>query len=140
MFVSRKQNRVFVRQGFVSLLELPLTIAAPERPLGTHVFTALALKNDGSAVRWTVVSIPSGYLHRVDHTGKRSKKTSHDQHDTLVAASASTATEALDRITLPPNAIERISTLLSPGASLIVSDNALSDETGDDTDFVVLTH
>jgi hypothetical protein len=139
VFVSRKQNRVFVRQGFVSLLDLPLTITAPERPLGTHVFTALTLKDDGAAVRWTVVSIPSGYLHRADHTGKRSKKTSHDQHDALVAASASTAAEALDRITLPPEAIERISTLLSPGASLIVSDNALSDETGSDTDFIVLT-
>ena len=51
----------------------------------------------------------------------------------------STAAEALDRITLPPAAIEQISALLSPGASLIVSDNALSDETGVDTDFVVLT-
>ena len=40
---------------------------------------------------------------------------------------------------LPPEAIERISTLLSPGASLIVSDNALSDETDADTDFIVLT-
>jgi hypothetical protein len=133
VFVSRKQNRVFVRQGFLPLLDLPLAIAAPERPLGTHVFTALALKDEGAAVRWTVVSIPSGYLHRADHTSKRSKKTSHDQHDTLVAASASTAAEALDRITLPPEAIERISNLLSPGASLIVSDNALSDETGSDT-------
>lgn len=139
VFVSRKQNRVFVRQGLVPLLDLPLAIAAPERPLGTHVFTALALKDNGAAVRWTVVSIPSGYLNRADHTSKRSKKTSHEQHDILVAASASTAAEALDRITLPPEAIERISTLLSPGASLIVSDNALSDETGSDTDFIVLT-
>ena len=51
----------------------------------------------------------------------------------------STAAEALDRIALPPEAVERISALLTPGASLIVSDNALSDETGTDTDFVVLT-
>jgi hypothetical protein len=51
----------------------------------------------------------------------------------------STAAAALDRITLSPEAIEQISALLSPGASLIVSDNALSDETDIDTDFVVLT-
>jgi hypothetical protein len=29
--------------------------------------------------------------------------------------------------------------LLTPGSSLIVSDNALSDETDSDTDFIVLT-
>ena len=143
MFVSRKQNRLFVRQGFVPLFDLPLTIAAPDRPLGTHVFTAMALKDDGAAMRWTVVSIPSGYPHPTDHAGKRAKKTSHDRRATPVAVAApqtaSTAAEALDRITLPAEAIEQISGLLSPGASLIVSDNALSDETGDDTDFVVLT-
>jgi len=94
-------------------------------------------------MRWTVVSIPSGTPHPTDHAGKRAKKTSHDQRDTLVAVSApqavSTAAEALDRIKFPAEAMEQISALLSPGASLIVSDNALSDETGDDTDFVVLT-
>jgi hypothetical protein len=54
-------------------------------------------------------------------------------------AVAIAAAAALDRITLPPEAIEQISALLSPGASLIVSDNALIDETAVDTDFVVLT-
>ena len=54
-------------------------------------------------------------------------------------AVAIAAAAALDRITLPGEAIERISALLLPGSSLIVSDNALSDETGDDTEFVVLT-
>jgi lipoprotein-anchoring transpeptidase ErfK/SrfK len=143
VFVSRKQNRLFVRQGFEPLFDLPLTIAAPDRPLGTHVFTAMALQDDGAAMRWTVVSIPSGYPHPTDHAGKRAKKTSHDRRATPVAVAApqtaSTAAEALDRITLPAEAIEQISGLLSPGTSLIVSDNALSDETGDDTDFVVLT-
>jgi hypothetical protein len=51
----------------------------------------------------------------------------------------STAAEALDRLVLPPEAIEQISSLLMVGSSLIVSDNALSDETDADTDFIVLT-
>ena len=42
-------------------------------------------------------------------------------------------------MTLPPEAVERISALLVPGSSLIESDNALSDETDADTDFIVLT-
>jgi len=143
VFASRKQNRLFVRQGFMPLFDLPLTIAAPDRPLGTHVFTAMAVQDDGAAMRWTVVSIPSGTPQQTDHAGKRAKKNSHDRREPPVAVTTpqpvSTAAEALDRLTLPAEAIERISALLSPGASLIVSDNALSDETGIDTDFVVLT-
>jgi hypothetical protein len=142
VFVSRKQNRLFVRQGFVPLFDLPLTIVSPERPLGTHVFTAMGLKADGAGMRWTVVSIPSGYPPQTDESGRRLKKTSNNRRKTPVEPAlqpASTAAEALDRITLPPEAVERISALLTPGASLILSDNALSDETGIDTDFVVLT-
>ena len=136
VFVSRKQSRVFVRQDLVPLLDLPVTIAAPDRPIGTHVFTAMAPKDEGTAMRWTVISIPSGYRRETDHDGKRGKKTSHE---TPPPASALTAAEALDRITLPGEAIEQISALLTPGSSLIVSDNALSDETDSDTDFIVLT-
>jgi len=143
VFVSRKQNRLFVRQGFVPLFDMPLTIAEPDRPLGTHVFTAMALKDDGTAMRWTVVSIPSGYLHQTDHARIRVKKAFHDRRESLAAGTApqagSTAAEALDRIKFPAEAIEQVSALLSPGASLIVSDNALSDETDSDTDFIVLT-
>jgi hypothetical protein len=143
VFVSRKQNRLFVRQRFVPSFDLPLTIVSPERPLGTHVFTAMALKPDGAGMRWTVVSIPSGYPPQTDDSGRRLKKTSNNRGKTPVVESAlqpvSTAAEALDRIALPPEAVERIFALLTPGASLIVSDNALSDETGTDTDFVVLT-
>jgi len=138
VFVSLKQSRVFVRQGFEALFDLPVTIAAPERPLGTHVYTAMALKDDGAAVRWTVVSIPSGYRHRVGDAGKRYHGRKTTEADEAQPA-ASTAAEALDRITLPGEAIERISALLLPGSSLIVSDNALSDETDADTDFIVLT-
>jgi hypothetical protein len=138
VFVSLKQSRVFVRQGFEALFDLPVTIAAPERPLGTHVFTAMSLKDDGKAMRWTAVSIASGYRHRVSHADKRHHGRKTAEADDAQPA-ASTAAEALDRITLPGEAIERISALLLPGSSLIVSDNALSDETDADTDFIVLT-
>jgi hypothetical protein len=40
---------------------------------------------------------------------------------------------------MPKDAVDRISELLAPGSSLIVSDNGLSDETGSETDFVVAT-
>jgi hypothetical protein len=41
----------------------------------------------------------------------------------------------------PPSGdvVERISELLTPGSSLIVSDYGISEETGKDTDFIVVT-
>jgi hypothetical protein len=51
----------------------------------------------------------------------------------------SNATDALNRVTIPQDAIDRISRLMSPGASLIISDKGISGETGKGTDFIVLT-
>jgi hypothetical protein len=89
-------------------------------------------------MRWTAVSIPSKYPHHFGRSGKGHK--GGQALDTEpVLATPSTAAEALDRITWPPDTIEQISSMLMLGSSLIVSDNALSDETGTDTDFIVLT-
>jgi hypothetical protein len=138
VFVSRKQGRIFVRRGFTELFDLPIGIDEPDRPIGTHIFTAMGLKDDGKAMRWTVVSVPSHYRHQVVRSPK-----GHVGGDTMhpeqVVATPSTAAEALDRLVLPPEAIEQISSLLMVGSSLIVSDNALSDETDAETDFIVLT-
>src|SRR5262249_55552795 len=57
VFVSRKLSRLFVRQGFTSLFDVPVTIQNPEESLGTHVFTVMEPQNEDSDVRWSVVSI-----------------------------------------------------------------------------------
>jgi hypothetical protein len=55
------------------------------------------------------------------------------------ATATSSAADALDRILIPQDAVERISDLMSPAASLIISDQGLGPETGAGTDFIVLT-
>jgi hypothetical protein len=57
----------------------------------------------------------------------------------VVAGPAATATQALERVNIPQEAIDRISELMSPGSSLIISDKGISGETGKGTDFIVLT-
>ena len=52
VFVSRKEKKIFVRQGFVPLFDMPIEIVNPDRPLGTHLFTALELQADKG---WTRV-------------------------------------------------------------------------------------
>jgi hypothetical protein len=138
VFVSRKQARLFVRQGFMPLFDFPVTIAEPDRPFGTHVFTAMAPKDDGTTFQWTVVSIPSSYRHQKIQSRTRHHHGKPADAAQSVAASSNPA-EVLDRITLPTEAIARISNLMVRGSSLIVSDNQISDETDADTDFIVLT-
>ena len=50
------------------------------------------------------------------------------------------ANAALNRIEIPQDAVEQIAELLTSGSSLIISDYGISNETGKDTDFIVLTH
>ncbi len=130
VFISRKEGKLFVRKGFEPVLSVPVTFEQPEKPLGTHVFTALAFKDDNTTMRWNVVTIPTtGPATKVEK-GKKVVEWS---------GPASNAAQALDRVTIPPEAVERISELMSPGASLIISDQGLGPETGNGTDFIVLT-
>lgn len=129
VFVSRKTGQVYVRQGFQELHEGPVTVAEPERPLGTHVYTAMQETDGGAKVRWVSVSVPT---NGGESTARRGR------HEAPAPAKASTASEALDRISLPDEVRDLISERLWPGASLIVSDYGLG-ETGQYTDFVILT-
>ena len=55
-----------------------------------------------------------------------------------VRAAPESAKEAIDRIVIPQDVRDRISAIASPRSSLIISDEALSSETGNGTEFVVI--
>ena len=139
-FVSRKTGRLYVRQNYQPLFDVPVDIRDADRPLGTHVYTAMDKDAGGTAMRWTVVTMPGDtpVVAEREH-GRRKAHVERDAPPPAASASAGAA-EALNRITMPPAAVERISELLTPGSSLIVSDQPMSDETGRDTDFIILTH
>jgi len=80
-------------------IEVPITIRNPDKPIGTHVLTAVARTDAG--LRWT---------------GSRS--TPGDD-----------AKAALDRITLPQDVLDRIAPTAWPRSSLIISDEPLHKET-----------
>jgi hypothetical protein len=58
VFVSKAEGKVYVRHGFRRLFEAPVEIADADRPIGTHVYTALEFKDDGTSMRWIGVSVP----------------------------------------------------------------------------------
>jgi lipoprotein-anchoring transpeptidase ErfK/SrfK len=136
VFISRKEGKIFVRKGFEPVFDAPVTFEDPNRPLGTHVFTALAVNGDNTTLRWNVVSMPGAGSPPVKKSAKGKRV---ETPAAPVVGPASNATGALDRVTIPPDALERISELMSPGASLIISDKGLGGETGKGTDFIVLT-
>ena len=129
-FISRKTGRLYVRQNFEPLFEVPVTIAG-DRPLGTHIFTMRADKEHAGAFRWSVVSLPAPAKHV--HKKKTTEPTSSDQ-------TPSSPSEALDRITIPDDARQQLAEAMAPGASLTVSDQGLGAETGRGTDFIVPLH
>jgi hypothetical protein len=138
VFVSRKSSRLFVRQGFAPLFDVAVKIKNSEEPLGTHVFTVMEPDSEGSAIRWTVVSMPELSTSAV--ATKKRKSPKQQIVETAPSVQSSDANTALDRIEIPQEAVQQISELLTPGSSLIISDYGISSETGMDTDFIVLTH
>jgi hypothetical protein len=120
IYISRATQKLYVRRPthkpapdgggivFDATIEVPVTIRNPERPIGTHVFTAVA--RNGAALRWTAVSIDNG----------------------------DNAKAALDRITIPQEVLDRIAPTALPRSSIVVSDEPLSSETNYRTEFVAV--
>ena len=124
VFVSRRTQRLYVRQGFDPVLEVPVTITNPEQPLGTHVFTAMGIK-DGD-LSWSVVSLQSPTHGEETRRAKAG-----------VDGRGATAAKSLDRITVPQEALDAIAEVVKPGSSFVISDEATSEYFGSGTDFTV---
>ena len=119
IYISRATQKLYVRRNthkrwpdggevFDASIEVPVTIRDPDRPIGTHVFTAMA--RDGAGLRWTVVTIDEG----------------------------DDAKDALDRITIPQDVLASLAPTAVPRSSIIVSDEPLSKETNYRTEFVAV--
>jgi hypothetical protein len=141
VFVSRKDSKLYVRQNFAPLFDAPIAIAASERPLGTHVFTAQVDKDDANVLHWSVVSLPAAARHAERHdederTSRRHKMAGAVEIKAMPMPDS--PAEALDRLAIPADAMARITEALSTGGSIIVSDQGIAGgETGEGTDFIV---
>jgi hypothetical protein len=120
VYISRATQKLYVRRNthrpapdgggevFDATIEVPVTIRNPDMPIGTHVFTAMALNDAG--LRWSVVSVDNG----------------------------DDAKDALDRITIPQDVLGRIAPTALPRSSIIISDEPLSRETNYRTEFIAV--
>jgi hypothetical protein len=108
VFISRKTKKLYVRRGFAATIEVPITIRDPDKPIGTHIFTAEARTDTG--LRWTAVTIDDG----------------------------DDAKDALDRVTIPQDVLDRIAPTAAPRSSLIISDEPPNREQNYRTEFIVV--
>jgi len=119
IYISRATQKLYVRRAtrkpvrdggevFDASIEVPVKIRNPGKPIGTHVFTAMA--REGAGLRWSAVTIDGG-----DDAGS-----------------------ALDRITIPQEVLDRVAPTALPRSSIIVSDEPLSAETNYRTEFVAV--
>ena len=119
VFVSRKTQRLYVRQAFQPVFDVAIAIRDPDKPIGTTILTAAQYVNDGTDLRWSALAISVRAPSR--------------------GADIGAAKGALERISIPAEAIDRINEVASPGSSLIISDEAMHPrETGKGTDFIVV--
>jgi lipoprotein-anchoring transpeptidase ErfK/SrfK len=150
VFISRKDKRLYVRQTFIPLFTAPVTFKDENVPFGTHVFTAY--EKDGGSLRWTAVTMPAEApaqpqiktMMQVDARGRRVEvpvkpHAKQQLKPVETHAAAPSAASVLDRIEIAQDVSDRISEYVSSGASLIVSDHGIGDETGLYTDFIVVT-
>ncbi|WP_247837912.1 L,D-transpeptidase [Bradyrhizobium sp. 200] len=142
VFVSRKDSKLYVRENFKPQFDVPITITPSDRALGTHVFTAEADKSDPNLLRWSVVSLPvtarnAARTDEDDRAARRRKVAGVAETKPLPAPNS--PAEALDRITIAPEAMARIAEALTTGSSIVVSDHGINQggETGEGTDFIV---
>src|SRR5689334_217050 len=119
VYISRATQKLYVRRNthkpwpdggevFDATIEVPVTIRNPEKRIGTHVFTAMA--KNGAGLRWSAVTIDDG----------------------------DNAKDALDRVTIPQDVLDRIAPTALPRSSIIISDEPLSKETNYRTEFVTV--
>ena len=107
----------------------------------THVYTATEFIDGGDAMRWLAVTVPESKDGPA--VARKVSRAARSEPEPMIPGGlgpASTAAQALDRIDLPQEAIDRISQSLTPGTSLIVSDHGNNREMrAYGTDFIVLT-
>jgi hypothetical protein len=139
IFISRATQRLYIRQGYEPILDVPVTFDQAEQPVGTHVFTALDYKPSKTEMTWNVASM--GYTAPAPGQYKKPRRNEAAMTPTapVVDRSLQTAAAALERITIPQDVRDQIADVMKPGSSLVISDQGISNEAGRFTDFIVLT-
>ena len=90
-------GHLFIRQAFTRVFDAPVSFKNPNKPLGTHVYSAMTFAPGDAKTQWIAITIDG-------------------------ADAAST----LDRIEIPADIRQKISERLTPGSTLIIADTSIN--------------
>lgn len=141
VYISRKTGKLYVRQNQKPVFDAPITFANPDQPVGTHVYTALDYANDAKTeLSWNAISIPASTAKPDTRTRLEKLKAKVQVVPEPVPATRQTPAAALERVAMEDSVREQIVDAMKPGSSVIITDHGISNETGQYTDFIVLTN
>ncbi|ARN82617.1 L,D-transpeptidase family protein [Methylocystis bryophila] len=130
VLISKRDHKIYVRQGLAPLFDAPAKIRDPERPLGTHLFIATGVKEAGGELHWTVLTVPdAGGVDPQDQPRRKKNWAQQVEPSVTSHLSPSTPAEALERVEIAQDVRDRIAERLWAGGSIIVSDRPVSNET-----------
>ncbi|MCO6177906.1 MULTISPECIES: L,D-transpeptidase family protein [Ciceribacter] len=124
-------GQIMVRQKFKPVFEAAVSIADPQKPLGTHFIEATHVDMLAGSAEWRGVTLEN---HLSSQTMKRL-----GIEAPVAAELTPTLAETLDRISIPDAVRRKIEPMLGEGSSITISDAGVGPETGDGTDFITVT-
>jgi lipoprotein-anchoring transpeptidase ErfK/SrfK len=135
VFISSKTSTIKVRQGWENIYEGPVTIENPEQPLGTYLMSATGWRDSTqTSIKWSTAAVSENSLatdteavSEDEFSGKRkNKKTEASSFAPPAQTDRTAATATLDRIKIPQEALEKITEVMKPGSTFIISDYDVS--------------
>ena len=126
---AEHQAFLYIRQNARDIYSARVGLKDAEKPLGTHLYTVNSLAEAGKRAQWLGMTVQA----RGRLPGRRRSR------ETRAIVEPMSMQDALDRIIIPAHVRMRIEDLLTPESSMIIADKGHTRETGQDTDFIVLT-
>ncbi len=111
ILVSGKDRIIQVWDGDKKILQAPVSITNPNRPLGTHLYSLSGIGSGGSHIQWSSV-----------HVGGDDRGSGN----------------IIKRVQMSDAVASKIVHMLHPGASFVITDNSLAAKTRTGNGFVVM--
>jgi hypothetical protein len=98
----------------------PVTLQSPDKPFGTHAFTLIGSSPDPRNLKWLAIGLDAG--------------------QNAAIASALLASETFRRVDLSPETAQRVTALMHPGTTLVITDKPAGPASRTEPGFTIITH
>lgn len=116
ILVSSKDRILQAWNGDQKILQASITINNPDKPLGTHLYTLTGIGPDGTQIHWSSIKISKTGIEGEAHPGR-----------------------VIRRVQMSSDVSGKLVKLLHPGATFMITDRSLANETRSSKGFVIIS-